>query len=142
MKCKHFLIQQLVPPTTFEALGESAWALLSDDLLTTLDQLYEAFGPMTVNNWHSGGRFRESGLRDPNTATGAPRSQHKVGRAADIKPLKLTVREMYDAILADPSKFPLLTTLENIEFTEPGKWIHVDVRPRLPNQTGIRIVNP
>ncbi len=138
MPCKHFLLQQLVPPTTFEALGDKAWELLDPALLTTLDQLYEAFGPMTVNNWHTGGKFKESGLRDPNTATGAPRSQHKIGKAADCKPLRITPQAMYAAILSDPSKFPLLTTLENIESTPT--WVHVDVRPA--TQTGIRIVNP
>jgi hypothetical protein len=143
MICKHFLIQQLVPPTVFEALGEKAWDLLDPHLLTTIDQLYEYFGPMTINNWATGGKFKESGFREQNTTTGAPNSMHKKGKAADCKPVKCSPQFMYAEILKDPSRFPLLTTMENITATTTGPatgWVHVDVRPA--TQTGIRIVNP
>lgn len=53
-KCSHFKIQELVPPAIFEARGEKAWELLDERLLITLDRLRDRFGPITVNNWHSG----------------------------------------------------------------------------------------
>ena len=138
MKARHFILEQLVPPDVFTALGDKAWDLMQPNLITTIDQLYDHFGPMTINNWHTNGRFKESGYRDPNSATGAKRSQHKLGNAADIKPLKTTPRAMYDYILANPEQFPLLTTLEDISATPT--WLHVDCRV---NATpGIRIVKP
>ena len=138
MKCKHFLIEQLVGPDIHSARGESAWELLDANLLTTLDQLYEVFGPITINNWHTGGNFKESGLRSFTTKTGAALSQHKYGRAADCKPVKVTPQFMYAEILKDPSRFPLLTTMEDIASTPT--WVHCDVRNN--GAPGIRIVKP
>lgn len=140
LPAKNFVLQQLVPPDIYAALGEKAWELLQQDAVTTLDQVYDHFGPLTVNNWHTGGRFKESGLRDPNSATGAKLSQHKKGNAFDTKPLKTTVKAMYDYILAHPEQFPLLTTLEDIAITGPGGWLHFDCRKN-PNP-GIRIIKP
>ena len=138
MKCKHFIIQQLVPPEIYTSRGEGAWELLDSNLLIVLDQLYETFGRITINNWHSGGQYKESGLRLWASTTGAAFSQHKYGRAADCKPLDITVKQLYEGIIANQAQFPLLTTLENNAATPT--WVHVDVRN---NQTaGIRIVNP
>lgn len=138
MKSRHFLLQQLVPPEVFNSRGESAWELLDSNLLITLDQLYDDFGPMTVNNWHTGGSFKESGLRLFSTTTGAAFSQHKYGRAADCKPRDIPCADMYKAILAAPNKFPLLTTVEDIVSTPT--WVHIDMRNN--STPGIRIVKP
>ena len=138
MTSRNFLLQQLVPPDIFRALGDKAWGLLQPDAVTTLDQLYDFYGPMTVNNWHTGGKYKESGYRDPESTTGAVKSQHKLGNAFDIKPLKLTPQAMHASILANKDAFPLLTTLEAIEATPT--WVHFDCRPiTVPR---IRIVKP
>ena len=138
MTCKHFLLEQLVPPDIHAALGVKAWDLLDPNLLVTLDQLYEYFGRITVNNWHTGGKFKESGLRDPNSKTGAPKSQHKLGKAADCKPLDVTVRFMYEEILKHVDKFPLLNVLEDIAYTPT--WVHCSVQAiQVPR---IRIIKP
>jgi len=47
--CKHFKIQELVPPAVFDARGERAWELLDERMLITLDKLRERYGPVTVN---------------------------------------------------------------------------------------------
>jgi hypothetical protein len=142
VKCKHFLIEQLVPPEISSARGDGAWELLDSAALISLDQLVDAFGRMTVNNWHTGGNFRESGLRLPGTRTGAVFSQHKYGRAFDIKPIDVKPQFIYAEILKDPKRFPFITTLEDISATSTpsGGWVHFDTRNN--PAPGIRIVKP
>jgi len=138
MKCKHFLLEQLVPPEIYNSRGESAWELLDTNALLTLDQLADAFGRITVNNWHTGGQFKESGLRLWATKTGAAFSQHKYGRGFDCKPLDVTPQFMYAEILKNPARFPFITVLEDISATPT--WLHFDCRNTAT--TGIKIVKP
>ncbi|MGH8235412.1 MAG: hypothetical protein ACREXP_00130 [Steroidobacteraceae bacterium] len=133
-----FGLQELVPPIIYNSRGESAWELLDERALMTLQALRDALGPITVNNWHSGGAFKESGLRSFDTSTGAKYSQHKFGRAFDCKFGKVTPREAADYILKHPERFPLLTTIENPDATPT--WLHVDCRNH--NRQGIWVVNP
>lgn len=133
-KCKHFIIQQLIPPEIFLQRGELAWELLEPRLLVTLDELWDAYGEFVVNDWHEGGSYKESGLRGWDTKTGARLSQHKFGRATDNKPKKLTPREMYEDIRKDPTRFQYLTVLEDIVSTP--SWVHTDVR----NTWSLRII--
>lgn len=84
-KPKHFLTQELVPPEIYKLLGELSINLIDPRLLIVIDRLRETYGPITINNWHTGGSFKESGLRVQTTATGAPRSAHKIGQGLDLK---------------------------------------------------------
>jgi len=141
-----FVLQELVPPDVFHALGERAWELLDPRATQTLQQLRDKFGPLTVNNWHTGGAFKESGLRNPATPTGAKYSQHKFGRAFDCKFKNATPHEVADYVLKaaqrfdqrEGTEFPYLTTIENPEATP--SWFHFDVRAH--DRYGIWIVNP
>lgn len=137
-KPKHFILQELVPPSIYNTRGESAQELLDSRLLITLDQLREVFGPLTVNNWHTGGNYSESGLRSFDTKTGAKFSQHKFGRAADCKFKNKAPREAAHYVLAHRGEFPYLTTIENPDATPT--WLHVDVRNH--GKEGIWVVNP
>lgn len=137
-KPAHFKLQELVPPDVYQALGERAWELLDLRALVTLDHLREALGPITVNNWHAGGNYKESGLRSPATSTGAKYSQHKFGRAFDCKFNGVTPHEARDYVLRNADRFPYLTTIENPDATPT--WFHFDVRNHQRN--GVWIVNP
>jgi hypothetical protein len=137
-RCKHFEIRELVSPAIHKARGDAAWELLNPAALRMLDALRDKFGPVTVNNWHTGGQYSESGLRDAGTSTGAAFSMHKFGGAFDCKFKDHTVQEVYQHIVARPQDFPEITTLENIQFTKT--WLHFDVRNN--DTPGIRIVNP
>lgn len=138
MTCKHFIIQQLVSREIYEALGDKAWDLLSPNLCITADQLYEHFGRYTVNNWHTGGKFSQSGLRDANSMVGAPLSRHKKGEALDAKPLDVTPQFMHAEIIRLKDKFPLLNVLEDIAATPT--WVHCSVQAiQVPR---IRIIKP
>ncbi len=136
---KHFSLVELVDPDTYHARGERSWELLQAPALITLDQIREKFGRITVNNWaQPNGRYKDSGLRQMNSPIGAKLSQHKFGGAFDCKPQDVTVKAMYDWIIANPNEFPLLTTLEHIDDTP--SWLHFDVRNH--GFGGIWIVRP
>ena len=135
---RNFILQELVPPSIFERMGEGAWNLLNEDALRSLQALRDTFGALVVNNWHKGGAYKESGLREANTTTGAPRSAHKRGEAFDCKPQRCSVREVFDYIVANPSEFPLIRRLEDIAYTPT--WLHFDVVAH--GGSGIRVFRP
>lgn len=135
---QHFELHELVPPEILELRGEAAWELLEPRLLVAADRVREKFGPCTVNDWKTGGRFRESGLRDPCTGTGARFSQHKRGAAIDAKFKDATPRAVFDYLLEHPDEFPEITVLEDVAKTPT--WVHFDVRAA--SWAGIRVVQP
>lgn len=138
MKLKNYILQELVTPGLYAARGERAWELLDPRALATLQQLRDKFGPCTVNNWHVGGSYKESGLREFGSTTGAAYSQHKFGRAFDCKFRNATPREVSTYVLAHGWEFPYLTVIENVAYTPT--WFHFDTR--LHAREGIWIVNP
>lgn len=128
-RSKYFLIKELVPAAIFNQFGDKSWWFLDKEAVQMLNDIRELFGvPFIVNNWHSGGQYKESGYRSPDTTTGGKLSQHKRGAAFDIKPIGMTPREIYDNILLDEEYFLKtgLTTLEDIASTPT--WVHVDNR--------------
>ena len=124
-KCTHFKIQELVPPAIFDKRGEKAWELIDDRVLITLDRLRERYGPITVNNWHSGKDREWSGLRTPDSPYYSATSQHTFGRAADCIFHRTDAETVRRNILADPDD----KTFELIGSIELGtSWLHFDVR--------------
>lgn len=138
-RCEHFIIQELVPKSVYDARGELAWQLLDPAVCHMLDLLRKRYGPITVNNWHAGGAFSESGLRDPFTTTGAQWSMHKFGKANDCKFKDATPGEVGNDLLAHPEYAPLITCIENPAITKT--WLHVDTRNH-NDAKQIIVVNP
>jgi hypothetical protein len=124
----HFIIEELVDKQTFEQFGENAWWFLDEKALATLVAMREAFGPLTVNNWHLGGNYQYSGFRHPQCTIGAQLSQHRFGRGFDPKSKHFTPEQMQSFILANPKRFPYITTMENAKHTKT--WLHFDTRLR------------
>jgi len=141
---KYFALNELVPPDVIASRGEQAWQLMDDRILRGADWLREKFGPCVINGKFGGKGFTESGLRNPLTTTGARWSQHKFGRAVDLKFLKVNVKEVYDYILANQPEARAngITTVENINATP--SWLHCDCRllPETFPANGILVVNP
>lgn len=123
MKCKHFVIQELVDRKTYELRGEAAWELLDNRLLEMIDKLREKFGKMTINNWHWNGNREWSGLRTPDSKYYSKYSQHSYGRAVDMIPAEIGVNEIRTYIKANPDEFPYIKGLE-----EDVTWLHIDCR--------------
>jgi hypothetical protein len=141
---KYFALNELVPPDVIQARGEQAWQLMDERILRGADWLREKFGPCVINGKFNGKGFTESGLRNPFTTTGAKWSQHKFGRAVDLKFLKVNVKEVYDYILANQPEARAngITTVENINATP--SWLHIDCRllPETFPANGVLVVNP
>jgi len=124
-KCRYFDIRELVPPSVYDDRDERAWELLDSRMLITLDALRLRYGPITVNNWHTGGDRHWSGLRTPDSPWYKPYSQHTFGRAADCIFHSTDAESVRQDILANPDarEFELIMSIEL-----GTSWIHFDVR--------------
>ena len=139
---KHFDVRELVPPQIWKTYGPISRQFLRPELLRVLDLLRDKLGrPVIVNDWHTGGQYKESGYRTPYTKTGAKYSQHKLGTAADVKVDGMTPIQVLAVIVANADEFRAagMTTYENPNFTPT--WLHIDVRWRDPNNAFV-MVNP
>lgn len=121
---KHFKLAELVDPHFLTTPEDEVWAMLDENALRAIDALRDKFGPLRIN----GNGYTESGLRRPDTKTGAKMSQHKYGRAFDLKPLQkgVTVRMMCDWIIANQSDAYAMgiRRVEDHRFTP--SWLHID----------------
>lgn len=138
---KHFSIEEFVPKPIFDRyMANSKW-FIDPKLVAIAEFIREEFElPMTINNWHKGGKFQERGYRVPTTQTGARYSQHKFGRAIDFNIQGIPPQEVAEWIKASFAYLkPLgLTTIEHPDDTPT--WTHIDVRNSGMNE--LLIVNP
>lgn len=124
---KNFWLCELMPPTLFGNEGLIPRWFLTPFLAVVPQKLRDHFGKLvTINNWKAGGTLDERGLRMPNTKTGSVLSQHKMGNAIDINVAGLTDQEVLSEIKKFWSKWPEITTHEQLSDT-PG-WLHLDCR--------------
>lgn len=122
-KCEYFKVHELVPRRVHEARGEKAWKLFDDRALITLDCLHEKYGTMYINNWLWGGNNQWSGLRTADSPYGTEYSDHRFGRAFDVKFQAVTAEQVRRDILAHPEWFPLIMSIEL-----DTAWLHFSVR--------------
>lgn len=122
-KCKHFLIQEIVPKHIYDKWGDKAWMFCDEQLAVSLDQVREYAGPCLINNWHTGGKFQWRGMRTKECPEYSELSMHTYFKAADVTPLTKTVEEVRAYVLANPVKFPYITGIE-LEVS----WFHFDCR--------------
>lgn len=120
----HFLIVEFVPPEIWNQFGESSSWFVDPRIVDACEKIRVYFNkPVTVNNWHLQGQYKESGFRMPSTTTGATLSQHRFGRACDIKVKGISPEEVRDAIRMNWKSFGV-TTIEK----DTPTWTHIDVR--------------
>ena len=133
---KNFHIKEFVPVEIFQRWGSRSIWFVDPKLIELVQVIRDKFGPTTIN----GGSYNMSGFRPMTTSVGGKLSQHRFGRAADLKFEDYSPQEVYRAILEDEAYWmgKGLTTLENISATPT--WLHVDIRPTGLNN--ILIVNP
>jgi len=125
---ENFVIQEFVPKRVYEIFGENSIWLIDPRIVAFCQWLRDYMQkPIIINNWHRAGQYDESGYRDPTSDTGAHFSQHRSGRAVDIKveghlpeTIRQIVRLNYDTLIV---KFGIST----IEKDTPT-WCHVDCR--------------
>lgn len=129
MVSEHFCIQEFVDPQTFKDRGEDSIGLINRKLIDIAEFIRSKIEkPVTINNWHAGGQFKESGLRHPNTKTGAKLSQHKLGNAIDVKALGFSGNEWYEFVKANAKELFNLG-VRRIEDKNIAKtWLHIDTK--------------
>lgn len=124
---KNFIIQEFVAEDIYKRFGSSSIWFIDKRIVELAQFLRDNFGkPVYINNWHKGGVRDESGYRLPNTSTGAEFSQHKFGRAIDLRIKDYTSEEIRQYIR---DVFPALLEmgLTTIEKNTPT-WVHIDCR--------------
>lgn len=137
----NFILQEFIAPEVYQTFGDnSIWLIdrriidIAQYIRTTLNR------PVTINNWHVGGNYKDSGLRSLESLIGAKYGQHKFGRAVDPKVKGMTPINILDFIYnkwVELHKLGL-TTVENIAHTPT--WNHLDVRMWMDNE--LHIVQP
>lgn len=138
---KNFKIQEFVPPAIYAQYGDRSQWFIDPKLVEIAEFIRAEFDlPVTINNWHIGGKFQERGYRVPTTTTGARYSQHKFGNAIDFNIQGIPSPEVAEWIKASFAYLkPLgLTAMEHPDDTPT--WTHVDVRWHLGDE--LLIVRP
>lgn len=124
---KNFVLQEFVSPDAFKLFGKNAIWFTDPKVIATAQWLRDYIGKaVTINNWHEGGHYTESGLRSFLTNTGAQYSQHKYGRAADCKVEGMNGDELRHIVEVN-KKALIKIGLTTIELGTPT-WLHFDVR--------------
>lgn len=124
---KHFKLYELVGPDLYNEYKhrpDYLWRKLNANVLEAADIIREFYGkPVIINNWYNGGRFKESGMRNPLTTTGARFSAHKFGLALDLK-LDVPISKIHDDIRNNrlPKRFYELVNV--VELNTPT-WLHL-----------------
>lgn len=143
---KYFDIREFVDEKTWRILGIKAACLIDPAIVRVADLLRLKVGvPVYVNTWHTGGEFSQSGFRPKWSRVGGDLSQHRCGRAVDVKVSGMTPKAVHGVIMAHSEEFEAagLTTLENLKDTPT--WSHLDCRPKIPGwhqDSGFLIVRP
>jgi len=95
--------------------------------------------PVTINNYATGGQYKESGLRDINTTTGAKKSAHKEGKAIDIKVKGMTAKEVFDWCLDHQIELYAMGIREIEDNKYTPTWTHLGTRG---NHLAIKVIKP
>lgn len=133
----NFQLHEFVHPDHIEILGDRSADWLNPNLATTVQDLRDLVGQITICDWYWGGRFKDSGLRLI-TSVGAAFSAHKGGCAADLKFKNRSPIDVQEMIMENQYKFPYISRMENAEITKT--WLHCEVSTN--RNKAIKIYNP
>lgn len=129
MNSKYFIVQEFINPTTYERLGDDSINLIDSKLIDIAEFIREDIGlPITINNWHNGGQYEESGLRDKDSTTGAPKSTHKLGKGIDLKIKGYSGKEWYNYVKANSKQLYDLGLRRIEDKSIATTWCHMDTK--------------
>ena len=123
---KDFWLNEFLPPEIYE-MSPAGILFLDPRIVTICQFIRDRFNkPVVINGQFNGKEFVHSGYRDPLCSEGAMFSQHKFGRAADIKMEGVNYEEIRQDIIKNWDTYRKfgLTTIESGTPT----WLHVDCR--------------
>ena len=129
MLTTNFRLEEFIDPDTFKKYGESSIWFIDPRIVTLAQSMRDRLGkPCTINSWSGGGQYQYSGFRPPQCSIGAKLSQHRFGRAIDLKVSGMTADEVRDDIIGnfDIYKKAGLTTIEDGAYAPT--WCHIDIR--------------
>jgi len=132
---KYFVLEEFINPNDFAEHKENSIDLIDKRIIAIADFIRETVGkPVTINNWHTGGQFKESGLREQNTTTGAKKSAHKEGKAIDVKVNGFGGKEWYDFVKKNAKALYQLGARRIEDKSLATTWLHIDVKEHgIPN---------
>lgn len=84
--------------------------------------------PVTINNYATGGQYKESGLRSATTTTGAKKSAHKEGKAIDVKISGLSGKMMYLWAKEHQEELYALGVRQIEHYSLTPTWLHLSTR--------------
>lgn len=129
---RYFSLRELIDEPTYKKYGDFAWNFLRTELLETLFVLRDRIikQPMTINNWMTGGKFSERGLRHNMSAevwkytkqNKQFMSAHVMGAGVDFDAKGMTAAEVRSAIQAAAKRLP-----HPIRIEDGVSWVHIDV---------------
>jgi len=91
-------------------------------IVEVAQKLRDIFGPITINN----DRFNWSGYRTADCGVGAQFSQHRFGRALDLKFANTTPEEVQKYIIEHESEFMDLGLRRMENAAKTKTWLHID----------------
>ena len=138
----NFYLHEFIDKKTHKRFGSASIWFIDPRIIQVAQFIRDRHKkPITINNWSSGGQYNYSGFDPPGGyRKSTSLSQHRFGRAADLKFSGMTVQEAYKDIMENQDIYLKvgLTTVENIKATPT--WLHIDIRETKMDE--IKIVNP
>lgn len=126
---KYFVLEEFINPNDFSEHKEKSIELIDNRLIKIADFIRETVGKsVTINDWHTGGKFYESGLREQNTKTGAKKSAHKEGKAIDVKVSGFGGKEWYDFVKKYAKDLYQLGARRIEDKSLATTWLHIDTK--------------
>jgi len=114
--------------------------LMDSKIILVAQWIRENIGlPVTINNYATGGQYKESGLRDINSKTGAKKSAHKEGKAIDIKVKGMTAKKVWDWCMNKQMELYALGVREIEHHEDTPTWTHLSTRG---NHLAIKVIRP
>jgi len=138
----NFNLKEFIDPYTYGKFGDSSIWFIDPRIVTLAQFIRERLGkPCVINNWSTGGQYQYSGFRPPQCTVGAKLSQHRFGRAIDLKCSGMSADEVREDIIKNfdvYKKSTALTTIEDGNYAPT--WCHIDIRET--NIEELKIVKP
>ena len=148
-RCKHFIIQELVPEELYESVqslplhdelkDKLLWGMFDEEALRAIDWVkatYSPDSPVSINTWKWGSDRNHSGVRDTNSVYYREGSMHSLGCAFDLVFQNITAQEIRDDLVE--RKY-----VPHIKRVEGGvSWLHIDTKPTDLPEGLVYVFNP
>ena len=129
---RYFSLRELVDEPTYKKYGDFAWNFFDTRMLETLFEIRDKIikKPITINDWHVGGKFSQRGLRtnlspevlSKTNKNSISMSAHSTGKGWDMDVKGMTAEEVRQELIRKGAKLPHPIRLE-----KDVNWVHCDI---------------